>query len=390
MKKYRFSAEYRTMSTILVAEEAFRRKIPVIPIDKTNYIQLGIGKNAVKLLGGIISDMAGSFMSDNKSLSKFLFKKLGFMAPEGKQTRNLKEALKYTKIIGFPLVTKPLDRAHGTGVFANLKNEEDLKKFYPLSLKESSSVIVEKFLKGEDHRIIVIDEKVVAVLWRIPARVFGDGKHTIKELVNEANKDPRRGKGNRKPMTFIKIDEEVIRVLKNKGITLESVPKKGKEIRLLQKANISMGGEGVDATDKIHPKIKDQSIKIASILKLPIAGIDVITTDISKPLEETGGGFLEMAGVPGIYPEMLPSEGKPRDTAGALVDYLFPQKRNAWVPVFLGKKIIKDQGTIEKYLNNAPKEITLEVNGKINIVQKPNLTVFAYLIDPALRKVIIN
>ncbi len=235
--------------------------------------------------------------------------------------------------IGYPLVTKPIDGNHGKGATTNLKNWEEVLKGFAAAKKYSRKVIVEKFITGYDHRVLVINYKFVAAAKRTPAAVTGDGKLTIKQLIDKVNEDPRRGYGHEKVLTTIKVDDFTNTILFDKGLTLDSVLKKGEELWLKPTANISTGGTATDITDMVHPSNVFMCERIARIIGLDICGIDIMAPDLSTPIDENGGAVLEVNAAPGFRMHLEPTEGIGRNVAEPVIDMLYPPGVSAKIPI---------------------------------------------------------
>ncbi len=242
-----------------------------------------------------------------------------------RRERSLEEACRY---VGYPLVIKPIDGNHGRGITVNIQNyDEALEAFR--QAKESSrsgAIIVEKFITGHDYRILVINNKLVAAAKRTPAHVIGDGKSTVQQLIDIVNKDPRRGFGHENVLTQITVNDLTKTIIKDAGYTLDSVIPEGEMLVLKDTANLSTGGTAEDVTDIVHPSNVSMAERISKIIDLDICGIDVMTTDITQPLSETGGAVLEVNAGPGFRMHLAPTSGLPRNVAAPVIDKLFPKK----------------------------------------------------------------
>ena len=236
---------------------------------------------------------------------------------------------------GFPIVIKPLDGNHGRGISIDVKNQQEAEEAYDLASAASKtrSVIVERYYKGSDHRILVINGKVAAVAERIPAHVVGDGRSTIEELIEITNQDPNRGDGHANVLTKITIDKTALNVLEKQGYELTSILAHGEIAYLRATANLSTGGIAVDRTDEIHPENVWIAQRVAKLIGLDIAGIDVVTEDIRKPLKEVDGVIVEVNAAPGFRMHVAPSRGLPRNIAAPVIDMLFPPGTPSRVPI---------------------------------------------------------
>ncbi len=228
--------------------------------------------------------------------------------------------------IGFPLVIKPIDGNHGRGISVDINNLEDALVAFHAAQQVSRRVIVEKYIQGEDYRLLVINNKLVAAALRSPAHVIGDGKSTVDELITEVNKDPRRGYGHEKELTMITVNDLTKTIIADEGYTLDSILAEGEKLILKDTANLSTGGTAEDVTDIVHPANVSMVERISKIIDLDICGIDIMTTDISQPLSETGGAVLEVNAGPGFRMHLSPTSGLPRNVAAPVVDKLFPKQ----------------------------------------------------------------
>lgn len=330
-------AERLGPSTGSIVEEAEARGIPWIRLNKYSLCQLGYGANQKRIQATVTSETSsiGVEIACDKEDTKFLLEQAEVQTPRGdiiRRESSLEEACRY---VGYPLVIKPVDGNHGRGITVDIRNYEDALTAFR-SAKESSrsgAIIVEKFITGQDYRLLVINHKLVAAALRSPAHVIGDGKSTIQELIDEVNKDPRRGFGHENVLTQITVNELTLGIIKASGYTLESVLKKDERLVLKDTANLSTGGTAEDVTDIVHPANVFMAERISKIIDLDICGIDVMTTDISKPLEETGGAVLEVNAGPGFRMHLAPTSGLPRNVAAPVIDKLFPQGSSSRIPI---------------------------------------------------------
>ena len=315
-------------STGSIVEEAEARGIPWIRLNKYSLCQLGYGANQKRIQATVTSETSsiGVEIACDKEDTKYLLEQAEVLVPRGDiigRESSLEAACRY---VGFPLVVKPVGGNHGRGITVNIKNYEDALVAFHAAKNVSSKVIIEKYITGEDYRLLVINNVLVAAAKRTPANVVGDGKSTIKELVDEVNKDPRRGYGHENVLTKITINDLTKTIIAAKGYTEDSVPNQGEIVILKDTANLSTGGTAEDVTDIVHPSNVSMAERISKIIDLDICGIDIMTTDISKPLEETGGAVLEVNAGPGFRMHLAPTTGLPRNVAAPVVDKLFPQQ----------------------------------------------------------------
>lgn len=315
-------------STGSIVEEAESRGIPWIRLNKYSLCQLGYGANQKRIQATVTSETSsiGVELACDKEDTKYLLEQAEVEVPKGdiiRRERSLEEACRY---VGYPLVIKPIDGNHGRGITVNINNyDEALEAFR--QAKESSrsgAIIVEKFITGDDYRLLVINNKLVAGAIRTPAHVVGNGKSTVQELIDEVNRDPRRGYGHENVLTQITVNDLTKTIIKDAGYTLDSVLADGERLILKDTANLSTGGTAEDITDIIHPANVSMAERISKIIDLDICGIDIMTTDITKPLSETGGAVLEVNAGPGFRMHLAPTTGLPRNVAAPVIDKLFP------------------------------------------------------------------
>lgn len=324
-------------TTRALIDEARRRGIPVMRLDERSLIQLGHGRFQQRIrasitsrTGQIATDIAG-----DKNLTKRLLDESGIPVPRGVVVRNADDAVRAAARLGYPVVTKPLDGNHGRGVTIGIEGEACLRFGFAEAQAQAKGrdVIVEQFFAGNDHRILVVNGKVIAVAERVPAQVTGDGVSTIRQLIEEANRDPRRGDGHENVMTRIRIDPHVEEYIARSGLTPDSIPEAEQVVPLRATANLSTGGTAIDRTNEIHPDNAEIARRAALIVGLDVAGIDFVSPDISRSVRETGGGIIEVNAAPGLRMHIDPSEGAPRDVARPIIEMLFPRGSQSRVPI---------------------------------------------------------
>ncbi len=321
-------------STTSIVNAAVERGIPYIKIDESSLVQLGYGMNQ-KRINSTITDYTSNIAVDiacDKSLTKKILKNAAVPVSEGSVITNEFELEDAIHEIDFPIVIKPLNGNHGTGVTTNIKTFAEAMTAFRVAKKISEEVIVEKFYRGEDYRILVIDYKYSAAARRIPAKVTGDGVSTIQSLIEKTNRNPQRGNGHEKILTKIKIDDQTRETLRKQGLTLDSIPPAGKTIFVKQTANLSTGGTSEDVTEFIHPDIIKMAERIARSIGLDICGIDMVLSDICKPLKESGV-VLEVNAAPGFRMHTHPTKGKPRPVGDHVVKMLFPTNTDGRIPI---------------------------------------------------------
>lgn len=325
-------------STGAIVSEAERRGIPVIRLDpRRSFVQLGHGAYQKRVWATVTSETSNISVdvAGNKELTNRLLHEVGIPVPRASVVRSADEAVDVARRLGYPVVLKPLDGNHGRGVMINLPDEATVREAFPTAKDESRNgyVVVETFIPGKDYRILVVDNQIVAVAERVPAHVVGDGKHTVTELIDITNQDPRRGVGHEKILTRISIDTQTLDVLAKQELTLESVPEEGRFVQLKLTGNMSTGGTSIDRTDDIHPDNVEIARQAAMVVGLDVAGIDFITPDISRSVREQRGAIVEVNAGPGFRMHTHPTEGHPRHVGRAVIEMLFPSGRPSRVPI---------------------------------------------------------
>lgn len=322
-------------STKAIVDAAVARGIPFVRLNEKSFVMLGTGVHQKRVQATIASTTAhlGVEIAGDKDLTKRLLSGHGVPVPKGEVVEDEEDAVAVGEKLGFPVVVKPLDASHGRGVLTNIHSEGELRSAYQEALKFRDEVIVEKFLEGSDFRFVVVQGRFICAAQRVPAFVVGDGKGTIEGLVAETNKDPLRGIGHEKVLTRIEIDEQTLALLARKKMSPRTVPEKGETVYLKTTANLSTGGIARDVTDLVHPSNIHMVERVARIVGLDIAGIDVVSPTVEHPLAEVGGGVVEVNAAPGFRMHVAPAEGTPRDVAGAVLDMLFPAGQPARIPI---------------------------------------------------------
>jgi cyanophycin synthetase len=327
--------EFPGPSTYSVMKEAINRNIPCIKLNSHSIVQLGLGSSQKRIQATIANttsciavDLAG-----DKEATKRILENADIPVPKGViicEEDELKEAVEY---VGFPVAIKPVDGNQGKGATTEINTIRDAIEAVKAAKKYSGKVICESSISGYDFRALVINYKFVAAAMRTPAAVKGDGVHTISQLIEIENKNPKRGDGHSNVLTAIRVDDATINVLDKKGYTLETVLGRGEECWLKPTANLSTGGTATDVTDIVHPANIALFERIARVIGLDICGIDVIATNLSSPVKETGGAVLEVNAAPGFRMHLDPTHGKPRNVAGHVLDMLFPNDDQGTIPI---------------------------------------------------------
>lgn len=323
-------------STASIVEEAESRGIPYIRLNEHSLVQLGYGVYQKRIQATTTSqtNMISVDIAGDKAATKKLLGDMGVPVPRGYEIRDEEDLERTIERIGYPVVIKPLDGNHGKGATIGIKDLEHARIAFAKAKEYSRWVIVEKQLIGSDFRALVVNNRLIAVAERVPAHVVGDGKHTIQELIDITNSDPRRGYGHENVLTEITVDQQTERLIKAKNYTLETVLPKGEVLYLKTTANISTGGTAIDRTDEVHPENVFLFERIARIIGLDIAGIDIIAPNVAEPLTKNGGGIIEVNAAPGFRMHLAPSEGIGRNVAEHVVDMLFPPGTPSRIPIF--------------------------------------------------------
>jgi len=322
-------------STGSIIEEAISRGIPWLRLNKYSLCQLGYGVNQKRIQATVSSTTSsiGVEVACDKEDTKHLLEQANIKVAKGdivRTERGLESAVKY---VGYPLVIKPINGNHGRGITVNINSWEEALEAFKAAKEISRSIIVERFITGDDYRLLVINYKLVAAAKRTPAHVVGNGKDSIQTLIDAVNTDPRRGYGHEKVLTMIKVNEMTENILTSKGYTLDTVLSKDEVLHLKDTANLSTGGTATDVTDMVHPENIFMAERISKVIGLDICGIDVMTTDISKPLRETDGAVLEVNAGPGFRMHLAPTEGMPRNVASPVLDMMYPPGTSSRIPI---------------------------------------------------------
>ncbi len=322
-------------STASLVRAAKERDIPYLRLNRHSLVQFGHGVYGKRIQATVTSEtrhIAVEIASDKEETNHILAD-LGLPVAEQHLVYNPREAVRAARRIGYPVVVKPLDANHGRGVSIHLNDDDEVETAFEMAREHSRTVIVEAFIEGFDHRMLVVNGELVAVSQRLPGHVKGDGESTIAELVERVNEDPRRGIGHEKVLTRLVFDHQAERLLDLKGYTRTSVPTEGEMVFLRSTGNLSTGGTAVDKTDAVHPDNREMAVRAAMAIGLDVAGVDFLTDDISRSYKETRGAICEVNAAPGFRMHVAPSEGEPRDVAGPVIDMLFPPGTPSRIPI---------------------------------------------------------
>lgn len=324
-------------STQALIDEAVSRDIPFIRLDRHSLVQFGHGVHQQRIRATMTSKTSaiGVDIASDKSLTNRLLDSAGLPVPRADVVTTEDQAAAVARRLGFPIVVKPLDGNHGRGVHLDLRDEDAVRAAFHGALAQSrgGDVVVETYVAGNDYRCLVIGGKVAAIAERVPASVTGDGEHTVRQLVDIANSDPRRGIGHEKVLTRIKVDEAAEALVEAQGFALDDVLPAGTWIKLALTGNMSTGGTSIDRTIEAHPDNVEIAETAARIVGLDVAGIDFICPDIATPVRETGGAIVEVNAAPGFRMHTHPTEGEPQYVARPVIDSLFPAGTSARIPI---------------------------------------------------------
>ena len=322
-------------STGSIVEEAVSREIPFLRLGRNSLIQLGAGVNQMRFQATITCKTSNIAVdiACNKEQTKKMLSDASIPVASGDICYDEEDLQETIDDIGYPIVIKPLDGNHGKGASINVTNWEDAVEGLHYAKEHSRRVIVEKFITGFDFRILVINNEVIAAAQRVPAHVIGNGTQTIQELIDETNKDPRRGYGHENVLTEITIDRDSEELIEKGGYTLSTVLTKDETFYLKSTANLSTGGTSVDVTDLMHPENVFIAERISRVIGLDICGIDIMAANLTQSLKENGGVVLEVNAAPGFRMHLAPSEGLPRNVAAPVIDMLYPPGKPSRIPI---------------------------------------------------------
>jgi len=318
-------------STACIVDAADDRDIPYIRLFEGNLVQFGYG-SAQRRIWTAETDRTSAIaegISRDKDLTKELLSTCGVPVPEGRLVDNEEDAWEAAEDIGLPVVVKPYDGNHGRGVFTNLTTRDEVVSAYRVAVDEGSGVIVERFVLGNEHRLLVVGNRMVAAAAGEPAWVTGDGKSTISELIDsQINTDPRRGRTENHPLNPVRLDSAARLEIARQGLTEDGVPAEGQRVLVQRSGNVAF-----DVTDRVHPSVAATVTLAARIVGLDIAGVDLVAEDITRPLDEQRGAIVEVNAGPGLLMHLKPADGTPRPVGRAIVDHLFPDGDTGRIPI---------------------------------------------------------
>ncbi|QEL66505.1 cyanophycin synthetase [Oryzomicrobium terrae] len=322
-------------STGSIVAAAVARGIPFRRLTSGSLVQFGWGSKQRRIQAAEtdLSSAIAESIAQDKELTKKLLHAAGVPVPTGRPVKDAEDAWAAAQEIGGPVVVKPQDGNQGKGITVNIQTREQVLAAYAAAVEFRDDIMVERFLPGQDYRVLVVGNKVVAAARREPPHVIGDGSHTVRELVDLVNSDPRRGEGHATSLTKIRFDDIALARLAEQGYDANSVPPKGARVILRNNANLSTGGTATDVTDDVHPELAARAVAAAKMVGLDIAGVDVVCETVLKPLEEQGGGIVEVNAAPGLRMHLQPSYGKGRPVGEAIVANMYKDGDNGRIPV---------------------------------------------------------
>jgi cyanophycin synthetase len=322
-------------STGCIVDAAVARGIPFSRMTEGSMVRFGWGSQQRRIQAAEIDSTSAisEAIAQDKQLTKRLLAAAGVPVPAGRAVKDADDAWTAALEIGLPVVVKPLDGNQGKGVTVNITSEDALRRAYAVAATFRDDILVERYMPGNDFRLLVVGDRLVAAARRDPPKVVGDGVSTITQLVEQVNKDPRRGSGHSTSLTKIRFDDIAKECLAHQGFSAESVPSKGQRVNLRNNANLSTGGSATDVTDDVHPDVAARAVAAAHMVGLDICGVDVVSDSILHPLEEQGGGMVEVNAAPGLRMHLAPSFGKGRPVGEAIISMLFKNGQTGRIPL---------------------------------------------------------
>ena len=322
-------------STGCIVNAAIAKNIPFSRMTEGSMVRFGWGSKQRRIQAAEmdITSAISEAIAQDKELTKMLLSAAGVPVPNGRSVKDPEDAWAAALEIGLPVVVKPNDGNQGKGVTVNITTQEHLQKAYAVATEFRDDILVEKYMPGNDFRLLVVGDKLVAAARRDPPKVVGDGVQTVAQLVEQVNKDPRRGSGHSTSLTKMRFDEIAHACLASQGLTAESIPVKGQRVNLRNNANLSTGGSATDVTDDVHPEVAARAVAAAHMVGLDICGVDLVCDSILRPIEEQGGGIVEVNAAPGLRMHLTPSFGKGRAVGDAIISAMFKNGQNGRIPV---------------------------------------------------------
>jgi cyanophycin synthetase len=322
-------------STGCIVDAATARNIPFSRMTEGSMVRFGWGSKQRRIQAAemdVTSAIAEAIAQD-KELTKKLLAAAGVPVPGGRAVTDAEDAWAAALEVGLPVVVKPKDGNQGKGVTVNITTQEHLTRAFDIAKEFRDDILVERYMPGNDFRLLVVGDKLVAAARRDPPKVVGDGIHTVTELVAQVNLDPKRGSGHSTSLTKIRIDDIARTCLANQGFSPETIPAKGQRVNLRNNANLSTGGSATDVTDDVHPEVAARAVAAAHMVGLDICGVDLVCDSILRPIEELGGGIVEVNAAPGLRMHLSPSFGKGRAVGEAIISSMFKNGQDGRIPI---------------------------------------------------------
>ena len=322
-------------STGCIVDAAIAKNIPFSRMTEGSMVRFGWGSKQRRIQAAEMDTTSAisEAIAQDKELTKKLLGAAGVPVPTGRSVTDPEDAWVAALEIGLPVVVKPNDGNQGKGVTVNITTKEHLQQAYAVATEFRDDILVEKYMPGNDFRLLVVGDKLIAAARRDPPKVVGDGVQTVAQLVEQVNLDPRRGTGHSTSLTKMRFDEIAHACLASQGFTAESIPVKGQRVNLRNNANLSTGGSATDVTDDVHPEVAARAVAAAHMVGLDICGVDLVCDSILRPIEEQGGGIVEVNAAPGLRMHLTPSFGKGRAVGEAIISAMFKNGQNGRIPV---------------------------------------------------------
>ncbi|MBC3906582.1 cyanophycin synthetase [Undibacterium umbellatum] len=322
-------------STGSIVNAAVARNIPYRRLTDGSLVAFGWGSRQRKIQAAEMDGTSAiaEAIAQDKELTKKLLHAAGVPVPLGRSVSDPDDAWAAALEIGLPVVVKPKDGNQGKGVTVNVTTREQLDAGFHAASEFRDDILVERFLPGNDFRLLVVGNKLVAAARRDPPQVVGDGKQSVRELVEQVNKDPRRGSGHSTSLTKIRFDDIALASLAKQGFVADSIPPKGQRVVLRNNANLSTGGAATDVTDDVHPEVAARAVAAAQMVGLDICGVDLVCDSVLKPIEQQNGGIVEVNAAPGLRMHLSPSFGKGRQVGEAIIASMFDDNDDGRIPI---------------------------------------------------------
>jgi len=322
-------------STGSIVKAAVARNIPFRRLTEGSMVMFGWGSRQRRIQAAEMDSTSAiaEAIAQDKELTKKLLHAAGVPVPLGRSVCDADDAWAAACEIGLPVVLKPKDGNQGKGVTVNITSRERLLSAYAAAVEFGDDILVERYLRGNDFRLLVVGDKLIAAARRDPPQVVGDGEQSVRRLVEQLNRDPRRGTGHATSLTKIRFDDIALASLASQGHSADSIPPKGQRVILRNNANLSTGGSATDVTDDVHPEVAARAVAAAQMVGLDICGVDMVCDSVLKPIEDQGGGVVEVNAAPGLRMHLSPSYGKGRPVGEAIVANMFGDNDDGRIPV---------------------------------------------------------